>query len=158
MTVAGVHVRRPGKRIEATIVVIADDTVVDHTVLLASAGEDETRQLHQLYVRSTEIFTANTVDTIVLWPPDAGPGNGKPSVLLPTGRAEGAILGAAGVVPSVTRSVAVAGATIRSACGTKGIKINDAVAALSGELSDVPSILSVQRATAAVVAWRVKQR
>jgi hypothetical protein len=153
MVLAGVCARRAGQRYDVAVAVIDDSAVLEHTHVSAAAGEAESGQLRDLYVRTHEVLRPHTVELVVLWPPDPPPG-GRIRLLptLATGRAEGAVLAAAGELGIA--SDVISGAGVRAEGG--GGSTDDAVAALCAPLADVPADDSVQRAIAGARAWRAR--
>jgi hypothetical protein len=153
MAIAGVYARRAGERYDVAVAVVDGAVLLDHTHVAAAAGEAESGQLAELYIRAHEVLRPHTVERIVLWPPDPPPGGRirlKPA--LATGRAEGAVLAAAGKlgVPSEV----ISGAGVRAAAG--GGTTDEAVEHLCGALRDVPADESVRRAIVAAHAWTVR--
>jgi len=152
MPVAGLYARRSDKRFDVAVAVLVEDRVIEHTHLSASAGESESGQLRELNVRAHEVLRPHDQGVLVVWSPDPPPG-GRVRLLttLATGRAEGAVLVAAGDLG--WQSTSISGAGIRSAGGKK---TDEAVENLCSALADVPIDPSVQRAIAAAQAWRLK--
>ena len=152
MILAGVYVRRSEQRYDAAVAVIGTSAVLEHTHVSAAAGEAESGQLGELYVRAHEVLRPHTVDLVVLWPPDPPPGGHirlKPT--LATGRAEGAILAAAGDLGIA--SDVISGAGVRAAGGGS---TDTAIAALCAPVTNVPTDDSVRRAVAAARAWGLR--
>jgi hypothetical protein len=112
---AGVYARRSEKRYDVAVAVIDDSRVLEHTHVSAAAGETESGQLRELNVRAHEVLRPHSANVAVVWPPDPPPG-GRTRLhpTLATGRAEGAVLVAAGELG--WRSEAISGAGVRG-CG-----------------------------------------
>lgn len=152
MVIAGVHIRRAGERYDAAVAVIDGAALLDHTHIAAAAGEAESGQLSELYVRAHEVLRPHGSERIVVWPPDPPPGGRiRLKSTLATGRAEGAVLAAAGKlgVPSDV----ISGARVRAAGGGS---TDEAVEQLCASIRGVPSDESVRRAIAAAHAWTLR--
>ena len=152
MIVAGVHSRQSGGRYDVALAVVDDATVLAHNHVLAAAGEAESDQFRNLYVRAHEVLRPHAVEVVVLWPPDPPPGGRvKLTTTLAAGRAEGAVLAAAGELGM--RSAVIAGAGVRAAGGGS---TDEAVEGLWSSLADVPDDDAVRRAIAAARTWRIR--
>jgi hypothetical protein len=152
VVLAGVYARRAEQRYDVAVAVADDGALLEHTHVSAAAGEAESGQLRDLYVRAHEVLRPNAVELVILWPPDPAPG-GHIRLLptLATGRAEGAVLAAAGEL-GITSEV-ISGAGVRAAGGGS---TEAAVGTLCAALADVPTDDSVRRAVAAARAWRLR--
>jgi hypothetical protein len=151
--VAGVSARLASGRYDVAIAVINGSKLVDHTRISAPAGEAESGQLHELNVRAHEVLRPHTPEYVILWPPDPPPGGGvKLKPTLATGRAEGAILAAAGELG--IQSDTISGAGVRAAGGSS---TDAAVAKLCSGISGLPGDASVRRAVAAACAWQIRR-
>lgn len=155
MIVAGVHARRSEKRYDVAVAIVDDGgALIDHTHVSAAAGEAESGQLSNLNVRAHEVMRPHGVDIVVLWPPDPPPGGGVRLLsTLATGRAEGAVLAAAGQLG--VSSEVISGAGVRAAAGGT---TDQAVDHLCSSVSNVPADKPVRRAVAAARAWRIRNR
>lgn len=154
MIVGGIHARIAGKRFEVAITVLDGTNVIDHTVLPAPAGEAQSGQLCELQIRAHEVLRASGAEAVVLWQLDPPPGGRVRLIpVLDVGRAEGAVLAAAGDL-GIEVAATVAGATVRSAAARP--RTEDAVDELCGDLTNLPPAESARRAAAAARAWIIK--
>lgn len=120
----------------------------------APAGDSESGQLADLYVRAHEVLRPHDTGIVVIWPPDPPPGGGiKLKPTLATGRAEGVVLAAAGDLGIA--SDAVSGATVRAAGGGS---TDEAVTQLCASVKDAPTDPAVRRAIAAARTWAIRAR
>ena len=136
--------------------VIDDHRVLGHTILPAPAGDAESSGLRELQVRAHELLRSNGAEALVLWQLDPPPKRGGVRLLptLTVGRAEGAVLAAAGEL-GIGKVGAVSGPTVRAAAKGEGTDggTDDAVAALCDALQDAPTKEPARRAVAAARAW-----
>jgi hypothetical protein len=154
VVVGGVHARQDDERFFVAMAVIDDDRVLGHSVVPAAAGEPESRRLRELQVRAHELLRSTSAEALVVWQVDPPP-KGRGIRLLPAltvGRAEGAVLAAAGELGIETIDVQFSGAAVRGVAG-KGTTTDEAVEKLCGQLQDVPDIDTVRRAVAVARAW-----
>ena len=135
--------------------VLDGDEVAGHTVFPAPAAEAESAQHRELYVRAHELLRSTGAEALVVWQLDPPPKRGAIRLLpaLTVGRAEGAVLAAAGQL-GIHRVGIMSGAGVRAAAGGGGT--DDAVEALCAPLRGSLPKGAVHRAAAAARAWVVR--
>lgn len=138
-----------------SIAVIEDDIVLGHSVVAAPAAEPASGQLRELQVRAHELLRSTSAEALVLWQLDPPPKAGGVRLLptLTVGRAEGAVLAAAGEL-GIETVATVSGPTVRAAAG--GGSTDHAVAVLCAAIRDPPAAPGVRRAIAAAQAWLIR--
>src|ERR1700760_19953 len=97
MNLAGIYSRLSGGRYDTAIAILEGDQIVEHTHFTAQAHQSESNQLSELYVRAHELLRPRDAGIVAVWSQDPAPGGkSRLSISLANGRAEGAVLAAAG--------------------------------------------------------------
>jgi hypothetical protein len=155
MVVGSVVARQASGRFTVGLAVLDDDRVLDYTVVPAPAGESDSVALSELDDHAHELWRAHKIEMIISWPIDPPPRKGgvqvKPTMVC--GRAEGAVLSAAGRL-GVEQVEYVAGAGVRAAAG--GGTTQDAVEVLCGAVTNAPTEQHARLAVAAARTWMIR--